>query len=219
MNCFIRWIVPPACLLVLLACGETRNAKDRPAENGTNGTVVKTTALKKPVDTNTNPYEPVDVSPMDMSYFPAHYPLRKLSGRIAAPPVMRLIYSRPHLQGRKLFSGILKYDEPWRLGANEATELDIYSPVYINNNKMAPGRYSLYAIPHEKSWTVILNSDLDNWGLKPDSTKDVFRVSVPATSGNPRIEYFTMVFEKTDAGADLVIAWDDVLARVPFSIK
>ena len=55
-----------------------------------------------------NPYEAVDVSPMDMSYFPEHYPLKKLSGEATGAPVMRVIYSRPHLQGRALFGTVLK---------------------------------------------------------------------------------------------------------------
>ncbi|HEX7754900.1 MAG TPA: DUF2911 domain-containing protein [Niabella sp.] len=166
-----------------------------------------------------NPYEPVDISPMDMSYFPVHYSLRKLAGKITTPPVMRVIYSRPHLQGRSLFGGVLKYDEPWRLGANEATELDVFHPIFLDNKKIEPGRYTLYAIPHEKSWTFVLNSSLDDWGLKQDSTKDLQRVTVPVTQGNPRAEYFTMVFRRTDQGADLLVAWDEQLAKIPFVIK
>src|SRR5438128_1425806 len=63
-----------------------------------------------------NPYVVVDVSPMDMSYFPVDYPKLKMAKQISQPPVMRLIYSRPHLQGRELFHDVLKYGEYWRLG-------------------------------------------------------------------------------------------------------
>ncbi|ANH82967.1 hypothetical protein A8C56_20010 [Niabella ginsenosidivorans] len=195
----------------LMACNRKPDRKEAPPQND---------IIQPQLPANSgNPYEPVDISPMDMSYFPAHYPLRKLAGKMTGPPVMRVIYSRPHLQGRALFNGVLKYGEPWRLGANEATELDVFRPVLLDDKKINPGRYTLYAIPHEKNWIFVLNSSLDDWGLKQDSTKDLQRIAVPVTTGNPRIEYFTMVFKRTDQGADLLVAWDDQLAKIPFVIK
>ena len=52
-----------------------------------------------------------------------------------APPMAKLVYSRPHLQGRKLFHDVLNFDEPWRLGANEATEIDFYKDCYYTREK------------------------------------------------------------------------------------
>jgi Protein of unknown function (DUF2911) len=69
-----------------------------------------------------NEYATVDVSPMDMSYFPVEYYKLNMTRQPTTPLVVRVIYSRPHLNGRKLFADILKYGEPWRLGANESTE-------------------------------------------------------------------------------------------------
>ncbi|MCH5690689.1 DUF2911 domain-containing protein [Niabella sp. W65] len=131
---------------------------------------------------------------------------------------MRVIYSRPHLQGRKLFEEILKYGQTWRLGANEATELDVFQPVTIGNKKLPVGRYTLYAIPKAGYWTIAVNNDLDLWGLKQDVSKDLLRVEVPVTYYNPVMEYFTMVFEKSDTGANLIIAWDDALVKLPITI-
>lgn len=163
-------------------------------------------------------YTDVDISPLDVSYYPPKYPQLKLAHETAEPPIMRVIYSRPHLQGRRLFHDILKYDQPWRLGANEATELNIFKPVSIDGKTLAAGRYSLYAIPRAGYWTIVVNKNLDIWGLRQDAAQDVMRVRVPVTYYNPYLEYFTMVFEKTDTGANLVIGWDDVLARMPIKI-
>lgn len=162
-----------------------------------------------------NPYASIDISPMDMSYYPADYPQLKMAGIITTPPIMRVIYSRPHLQGRRLFIDIIKHNEPWRLGANEATELDVFTAVKIGNKQIAPGRYILYALPHEKGWTIVINTNIDSWGLKPDAHKDIVRVDIPVTTGNTPLEYFTMVFEKAPFGANLLIGWDDVLAKLP----
>jgi len=173
------------------------------------------TSNKQQPEITVNPYAPVDVSPMDMSYFPVDYPKIKMANANIPPPVIRLIYSRPHLQRRPLFNGILKYDEPWRLGANEASEINFYKTVTIQGKKIPAGRYVIYGIPHQDKWTIILNSNIDSWGLKQDASKDAGRFEIPITTNDMSLEYFTMVFEKTDTGADLVIAWADIIARLP----
>lgn len=165
---------------------------------------------------STSPYYVnVDVSPMDMSYYPVNYPKLKMANRAIPPPVMRVIYSRPHLAGRELFHDVLKYGEHWRLGANESTEIDFYQPVTIQQKTIRPGRYIIYCVLGATTWTIVLNSSLDSWGLQQDTTRDVERFVVPVTHGNPTLEYYTMEFEKTAGGADLIMAWDDVVARLP----
>lgn len=160
-------------------------------------------------------YAPVDVSPMDMSYFPVDYPKLKMAGAMNTPPLARVIYSRPHLEGRHIFREVLKYGEPWRLGANEATELQLFRTARIQDKSVSAGRYVLYCIPQPDNWTIVLNSHTDTWGLKPDSTRDVARFSVPVKRIAGRYEYYTMVFEKTPLGADLLMAWDDAEVRLP----
>ena len=129
---------------------------------------------------------------------------------------MRIIYSRPHKQGRKIFGSLLKYGEPWRLGANEATEIEFFQPMTIQNKRIGRGRFVMYCIPHEKNWTIILNTNIYSWGLKPDPSQDVYKFEVPVERPQSSIEYFTMVFEKAiDGGAFLLITWDDVLVRLP----
>jgi hypothetical protein len=164
-----------------------------------------------------NQYAPVDVSPMDMSYFPVDYPKLKMAKQTTSLPLARVIYSRPHLQGRHIFKEVLKYGDAWRLGANESTELDIYKETKIAGKPVHPGRYVLYCIPQPDKWTIILNSNIDSWGLEPDPTKDIASFSVPVSTVANSLEYFTMVFEKTSSGADLLMAWDNVEARLPIS--
>jgi hypothetical protein len=159
-----------------------------------------------------NPYSIVDVSPMDLAYLPVDYPKLKIK---PLTPVARVIYSRPHKQGRKIFGGLQKFGETWRLGANEATEIELFRPVTVNNTTIAKGRYILYCIPYEDKWTIAFNSNLYSWGLNLDSTKDLHRFDIPATRKNMSVEYFSMVFEPVAGGADLVMAWDDVEARLP----
>lgn len=165
-----------------------------------------------------NPYSPVDVSPMDMAYFPVDYPKLKMTGQVVAKkPFARVIYSRPHLQGRHIFHEVLKYGEHWRMGANEATELELYSDAVINGKTIKAGRFILYCIPQPKEWTVVFNTNIDSWGLQQNEVKDVARFTVPVKETNNSIEYFTMLFEGTGKNASLLMAWDNVEVRLPLS--
>jgi hypothetical protein len=191
-------------LLGLLSC------KDEPARPATSRPKILRDSLPRP---ETNPYVGVDVSPMDMSYFPVDYPKLKIRPPL---PVARIIYSRPHKQGRKIFGGLQKYGEPWRLGANECTEIELFKPVRIQNTTIAKGRYVLYCIPYENKWTMVFNTNLFSWGLTLDSTKDVHRFDIPAIKKSMSVEYLSIIFQPIAGGGELVMAWDDVEARLPF---
>ncbi|HEX6333534.1 MAG TPA: DUF2911 domain-containing protein [Flavisolibacter sp.] len=176
----------------------------------------KDTNVVRPVAPNR--YAAVDVSPMDMSYFPQNFPVAKMSGEGTDQPKARVTYSRPHRQGRNIFGSLVKYGEPWRLGANEATEIEFFQPVTIQNRRVEKGRYVMYCIPQQDHWTLVLNSNLFTWGLRPDRSRDVASFNVPVQNESQSTEYFTMVFEQTASGADLVIVWDTVAVRLPIQM-
>lgn len=117
---------------------------------------------------------PVDKSPMDMSYYPSNYPVLKIQDKPTDPLTARVVYSRPQKAGRTIYGGLVKYGEVWRLGANEATEIEFFKPVKIDGKKVAKGRYTLYAIPYETTWTFILNKDTDTWGPLNTMLKKIF---------------------------------------------
>jgi hypothetical protein len=160
----------------------------------------------------------VDKSPMDMSYYPSNYPVLKIQDKVTEPLAARVIYSRPQKSGRTIFGGLVKYGEVWRLGANEATEIEFFKPVRMGGKKISKGRYTLYAIVNENNtWTFILNKETDIWGsFKYDAKKDVVRTTVTAQK-TETVESLSMMFEKTSSGFSLVVAWDNVKASLPFS--
>jgi len=160
----------------------------------------------------------LDKSPMDMCYFPVDYPVLKIQDKAPGPPIARAIYSRPQKNGRKLFGDLVEYGKVWRLGANEATELEFFRDVKIDNKKVKKGRYTLYALVDTDRWTIILNKETDTWGaFRYDTTKDVLRTTVPVEHQSDIAEAFSMEFEKTKTGALLIINWDDVLVKLPIS--
>jgi hypothetical protein len=169
---------------------------------------------------NTSTVNPdVDKSPLDFSYYPVDYPQLKMTGRTSQPLVARVIYSRPSVGGRKIFGDLLQFGKPWRLGANEATEIEFFQPVIIQNKKIESGRYVLYAKPYPDHWTIIFNSELYTWGLKIDSTKDIFKVDVPVTKLSRSIPVFTMQFSDAADGSALLMGWDSVHTSLPFTVS
>ena len=161
----------------------------------------------------------VDKSPMDISYYPANYPILKIQNKITEPPSVRVVYSRPLKQGRKIFGELIEYGKLWRLGANEATEIEFYKDIKINGKKISKGRYTLYAIVNEDTWTIIINRDTDVWGaFKYDSKKDIVRVDVPVEKTEELVEALAMVFEKSTSGANLIITWEQIKVTLPISL-
>ena len=163
-------------------------------------------------------FPPVDKSPMDMSYYPNGYPVLKIQDKATEPLTARVIYSRPQKNGRTVFGELLQFGQVWRLGANEATEIEFYKPVKIGNTKIKKGRYTLYCIPFQDKWTLILNKDTDTWGsFKYDEAKDIVRIDAPIQKQNDALEFFSMVFEKSATGANLTVGWDTSVVSFPIA--
>ncbi len=158
----------------------------------------------------------VDKSPMDVSYYPNNYPILKIQNKTTEPLAARILYSRPQKQGRKIFGELVEYGKVWRLGANEATEIEFYKDVKIGDKKIPKGRYTIYAIVNENAWTMIINKDTDTWGaFKYDSKKDVLRTDVPVQKTDESAESMSMLFEKSGNGISLIIAWEQVKVSLP----
>ena len=162
----------------------------------------------------------LDKSPMDMAYYPVNYPVLKIQDKATEPLVARVIYSRPQKEGRAIFGNLVEYGKIWRLGANEATEIELYKEIKIKDKKLAKGRYSIFAVPAETEWTLIFNKDTDVWGaFKYDEKKDALRVSVPVQKSGTPVEPFTISFSKSATGADMLVAWDEAMVTLPLTFK
>ena len=162
----------------------------------------------------------MDKSPMVMCYYPANYPVLKISDKVTEPLLARVIYGRPQKNGRNVFGDLVEYGKVWRLGANEATELEFYKDVKVDGKKIAKGRYTLYAIPNPDSWTLIINKDTDTWGaFRYNEKNDVQRIVLPVRSTTKMVETLSMTCNKKSNGFDLVIAWDTKQVSMPVSVK
>jgi len=188
------------------------------------------------IDSEAQVFPKTDASIMDMAYFPAGSPFfyfaQNDEQKKARTKKMRVIYSRPAVKGRKVFGEtkddpkefLVPYGNFWRAGANESTELLLFTDVKVGGKTLKAGqRYTIHIKPTAKEWTIYFSSELDGWGSysfqnAPDKTT-VATVSVPTESTAPfNLELVSMFFEESDKGANLVIGWDNTMVKVPFEL-
>lgn len=159
---------------------------------------------------NAQKYSSLNASPADIAYF-------RPGGR-NAEPVAKVIYSRPQKKGREMIGGKEPFGKIWRAGANESTEIKFYQDVTFAGKQVKTGTYTLYAIPNQEKWTIILNSKLDTWGAYGyDESKDVARVEVDVEKPAQEIEAFSIAFTGSEKDGKMYLAWENY--QVAVSIK
>lgn len=127
-------------------------------------------------------------------------------------------YGSPRKRDREIFGGLVPFDEVWRLGANEATEITVTQDVHFGGEKLAAGTYALLAIPGEESWTLIVNETLGMWGAYGYSEdSDVFRVEAATSMTDNIHEAFTIQLEANEEGSEAMLSmmWDQTSVSVP----
>jgi hypothetical protein len=146
---------------------------------------------------------------------------------------VRVVYSRPYQRGRDNIFGskeseaLVPFGEVWRTGANEATEITVTGPVKVAGQDLPAGTYSLFTTPGAEQWQVHFNSKLGLSGagifeggeftpVDLDAT-NALTVTVPSKTlpEDDLVDQLTIGFEKTDAGADMVLRWIRTEVRVP----
>jgi len=152
---------------------------------------------------NAQKFSGLDKSPMDA----ATYRTSRNS-----PAVAKVIYSRPQLNGRSLNS-LAPKGKVWRTGANESSEITFYKDVNFGGANIKAGTYTLFTIPGDGEWTIILNSDVNTWGsYSYNKGNDVARVSGKVSSDNNSLEAFTIAFANDGA---MHLGWGTVRVAVP----
>lgn len=161
----------------------------------------------------------LDKSPMDMAYYPDNFAHdRKFAPKLIGdtPALVRITYSRPAKKEREIFGKLIPYNEVWRTGANESTEIKFYKDVIIQAKKVKAGTYSLFTIPNANEWLIIINSDVDFWGAYSyNQANDILRVTVPVKNSVEVIENFSIQLSKVNSNEAVVrLAWDTTLVEL-----
>src|SRR5690349_18239916 len=145
-------------------------------------------------------------------------PLDSASIQVAGATI-KVCYSRPSARGRQVMGGLVPFDQPWRLGANEATSIQIPFAADVAGVRVPPGTYSLYAIPGVSSWQIVVNRGVERWGIPIDDTvrsKDVGAGRVTTEALAAPVETLTLTFANAEGNAtELVVEWEKTRVRVP----
>ena len=129
---------------------------------------------------------------------------------------IKVTYGRPYKKGRDIFGKLEPFGKVYRCGADEATTINFAKDGTLGGKPVKAGTYTLFVIPNETKWTIILNSQLGQWGaFKYDQykDKDVLHADVPVKKLSAPIEQLTIRF----AGSDMIIEWDKTQVAVPVS--
>lgn len=136
---------------------------------------------------------------------------------------IHVFYNRPFKKEREVFGALVPYGKVWRTGANEATTFETNKDLIFEDKTLKKGKYSLWTIPGEETWTIIFNSEYGQWGIGPDGeanrnpARDAISINVHAVKSDREFEQFTISFEKVGEDAEMVLIWDKTLVAVPFS--
>lgn len=152
-------------------------------------------------------FKGLDKSPMDAASYPSSY---RVSDKL-----VKITYGRPQLKGRAL-AKLAPNDKVWRTGANEAPEITFYKDVKFGGKDVKAGTYTLFTIPGDKEWTVILSTAKNVWGSYfYNETEDVVRVTAPVKKSEKTIEAFSIAFNGENNNVTMYLGWGNVIVSVP----
>lgn len=149
---------------------------------------------------------------------------------------VKVTYGRPYIRGRQIFGTptdtatfLVPYGELWRTGANEATELTTSAALLVAGRRLEAGTYAIFTVPGANTWAVRFSPQLGldgtsrfdeatgQFGPGYDAEQDVLRVVVSSTGTDDIVDQFTVEFERTTTGADLVLRWERTVVRLPLA--
>lgn len=124
-------------------------------------------------------------------------------------------YSRPSAKGRQIFGGLVPFGKVWRTGANEATTFVTTSDLMVGGKHVPAGSYTLYTIPNQQEWTLIINKQTGQWGTVYKEDQDLVRIPMKVGKTSAPVEQFTISLDKTGPkAAALSMAWENTQASV-----
>ncbi len=128
-------------------------------------------------------------------------------------------YGRPSVRGRKIFGGLVPWNQVWRAGANEATQLITDRDLVIGGTAVPAGTYSLFTIPSERGWKLIINKQHGQWGTDYDAAQDLVRLDMTTRALPEPVERLTASIRPEGDGGMLLVSWARTEAGIRFTVK
>lgn len=131
----------------------------------------------------------------------------------------KVTFGQPSKRGRKLFGGIVPWNQRWRTGANRATHFTTDKDLMVGDLEMKAGEYTLFTIPAPDGGTLIINKQTGQNGRSYDEAQDLGRVPMSISTGNEEVEQFTVDVVDTEEGGAIQLKWGDTIFEIPFAVK
>ena len=146
-------------------------------------------------------------------------PPAQASAKVGAATIT-IDYARPSMKGRKIMGGLVPYDKVWRTGANAATTLKTDAAINIGGTDVPAGTYTIYSLPGEKAWKLIINKQTGQWGTQYDQAQDFARIDLKVESLPQPVELFTITLTATGpTTGQIVLEWENTRLIAPISVK
>jgi hypothetical protein len=131
-----------------------------------------------------------------------------------------IVYGKPSIHGRQIFGGVVPFFKVWRMGAGQATTVRTDADLEMDGAVVPRGVYTLYAIPTDAHWKLIINKQTGQWGTVYDAHLDLARLDVVPTPARAPVESLAFHMERTGpAGGTLRFEWDKIAMSVPFRVS
>jgi hypothetical protein len=133
----------------------------------------------------------------------------------------KLCYGRPAAGGVTRVGAEFPFGAPWQMGANEPTTLHLTFAARVGSVDLAPGSYSLYAIPEAGDWTIVVNGNPDRWGVPISADvrgADIGSFRSTPTRAGAFVDRLSFAFEPGGpSSGNLVYAWEGVRVAIPLA--
>ncbi len=151
-------------------------------------------------------------------------PLGQLSPRdtvttAAAGATLWVDYGRPSVRGRTIFGAVVPWDDVWRTGANAATQFRTDKALAFGSIVVPAGMYTLWTIPSQHGWTLLVNGQTGQWGTEHDPSKDLYRIPMSDEWNKDVTERFVIHVAPDDQGGQIHFVWDHTVAAVNFTVQ
>ena len=132
---------------------------------------------------------------------------------------IHVAYSSPRAKGRKIYGGLVPFGEPWRTGANEATTFVNDADVTIGGKAIPAGSYTLFTVPAQDKWTLIISKKTGEWGIPYPEGQDLGRYDMSVSKTAAPVENFTISFHEMGTGCHMYLDWENTRATVEITEK
>lgn len=128
-------------------------------------------------------------------------------------------YYAPSMHGRKVMGGLVPFGEVWCTGANWATKITTEANLEMGTLKLPAGSYSIWTLPNENEWTLIINKQTGQFHLNYDASRDFGRTKMNLKKLAAPVETFTIELRpETGNKGTLALLWETTEASIPFTV-